>query len=525
MKLADIHCHVTFKPFFSDLWDISRDDRPLFSVQKYWGELQNDCEGQLTNPAAKLLAKEIVQHSQSNFERLCKSGHQLVFAALYPIEKPFIEPNYLGVVGPDDALKLLQCLQGINRYLADELEVMTDYNWLLQKEYKHFKNIDGTTSYVANTHDNYQIYFANDWQQINQNLSQPRRLGVVLTIEGVQALGPVPQNGQFADVQQLKANITHVKQTWAPPPFFITFCHHFWNGLAGHAESIVDDLEILGIYNQKHGQNESIAAQGYQIIDALLEKKPNERRILIDIKHFNARSRKDFYSYINDNYTSAGDTVPLICSHTGISSYDRLDDLIAAEETGSYKNKNKKAFLHEWSINLCAEDVEEIYKSGGVIGLQMDFKRLCGKKVAKRAYKKKHNPAKAAKRKQLAINIVIANILTIVQAAAKAIPNAANKHKAWDIVCIGSDNDGLVNALKDFQTSEELPELMDELKSYFNNPHQITNPVDNDKEVFSVEEGKNLRFGLSATTIIEKISFTNVTSFLQKYYHDGYLKA
>lgn len=523
MKLADIHCHLTFKPFYRDTW--TNAGEPTFSVQKFWGEIHNECEGQLTNTLANAFAKEVVKHSQCNFDRLCRSGHKLVFASLFPIEKPFIDTNQYAAIGPDDALKILQCLIGINRHLADDLEDVDDYMWLLQKEYEQFKKLDGQGSFVAGTDDLYKVYFADNWQEIESNLANSKRIGVVLTIEGVQSLCPVPVHGQQVDLAQIKQNITFIKQNWAPPPLFITFCHHFWNGLAGHAESIKDELEMAGVFNQNYGRSESINAQGYEVIDALLEKKENERRILIDIKHFSAKSRKAFYQHMNANYAASGDNVPIMCSHTGVSSYLTLDDQITAEENDAYKNVDKTSFLHEWSINLCAEDVHEIYKSGGLIGLQMDFKRLCGKKVAKKAYTKNRSPEKMAEEKALSVKIVVANILTMVKYASGVIPNEEDKHRAWDIVCIGSDNDGLVNALKDFQTSAELPDLIEEIRNYLNNPDDIRNPVKQGDAAIVIRgtDTHILKFGLTTDEIIDKITFGNVRNFLEKYYHDDYL--
>ncbi len=179
----------------------------------------------------------------------------------------------------------------------------------------------------------------------------------------------------------------------------------------------------------------------------------------------------------------------------------------------AYSTFNKKSFLHQWSINLCAEDVQNIYESDGLIGLQLDLKRLCGKDISK--FAEKDNA--------LTIKIIVANILTIVKYASQNISAASNKHKAWNIITIGSDNDGMVNAIKNFPTSEETPVLLNEISKFLENPTDITNPCDGNTVIFTKVEIETLKFGLTHTEITNGISSENALNFLKRYYTNFYL--
>ena len=82
---------------------------------------------------------------------------------------------------------------------------------------------------------------------------------------------------------------------WEFVPFYISLNHHFWNGLAGHAKSL---MKLIGtIVSQEEGINEGLKGMGEEVIKLLL-KKTNGPRILIDIKHMSPKCRKDFYAFI-----------------------------------------------------------------------------------------------------------------------------------------------------------------------------------------------------------------------------------
>jgi hypothetical protein len=64
-------------------------------------------------------------------------------------------------------------------------------------------------------------------------------------------------------------------------PWFVTFSHHFYNELCGHARSL---RSIIGkITDQEDRINSDFTPLGLEVLDILLDKSDG-RRILIDIK-------------------------------------------------------------------------------------------------------------------------------------------------------------------------------------------------------------------------------------------------
>ena len=77
----------------------------------------------------------------------------------------------------------------------------------------------------------------------------------------------------------------------ANAPWFVTFSHHFYNELCGHARSL---RKIIGkLTNQEEGINTSFTPLGLEVLDILLDKN-NGRRILIDVKHMSAMHVRSF---------------------------------------------------------------------------------------------------------------------------------------------------------------------------------------------------------------------------------------
>lgn len=76
--------------------------------------------------------------------------------------------------------------------------------------------------------------------------------------------------------------------------------------------------------------------------------------------------------------------------HSGVvSKRNSLDEMIELadkkdwQELDDLKDESLKNFLHECSINLCAEDVWNIFNSTGLIGIKLDKKRIAGKEIIK----------------------------------------------------------------------------------------------------------------------------------------------
>ena len=294
-------------------------------------------------------------------------------------------------------------------------------------------------------------------------------------------------------------NIEAMKQ-WEFVPFYISLNHHFWNGLAGHAKSL---MKLIGtIVSQEEGINEGLKGMGEEVIKLLL-KKTNGPRILIDIKHMSPKCRKDFYAFIKIEYWNKNDRVPLICSHTGVVSKSRsLDALIQQDDDNELLDDSN--YLHENSINLCAEDILIIAESNGIIGLQLDEKRIAGNNIIDII--KNNEEVDSTELRRQYVKVIFANLFEMVK--------TVNSVSGWDLLCIGSDYDGLVNHLDFYPTSAEMPVLRNDMLEFLQDPEEISQPGFNYS--LSLIEIRRLMFGLTAETIIEKLFAGNVMEFLKR---------
>ena len=89
---------------------------------------------------------------------------------------------------------------------------------------------------------------------------------------------------------------------------------------------------------------------------------------------------------------------------------------------------------------------------------------------------------------------------------------AVNSREAWDVFCIGSDYDGLINNLDPFPTSAGADNLREELEFFLDNPVEINDASYDFK--MTIADMKNLMMGLSAKEITAKIFSGNVLKFL-----------
>jgi hypothetical protein len=169
---------------------------------------------------------------------------------------------------------------------------------------------------------------------------------------------------------------------WKHAPFYITFSQNFNNTLCGHTKSLPSQARLL--FDQHKGQDLDIAHACIDIWRELLgldkELRPNgSKRILIDINHMSAAARFTYYKEIikpfNKEYPQ--NLLPVIASHAGYAGLDSLEDMVQnAAKKKETDDFYIKGFL-AWSINLCDQDVIEIFRSCGLLGISFD-KRLLG---------------------------------------------------------------------------------------------------------------------------------------------------
>lgn len=185
-----------------------------------------------------------------------------------------------------------------------------------------------------------------------------------------------------------------------------------------------------------------------------------------------------------------------------VSKSRTLDELIAQDDEKELYDAGN--YLHEHSINLCAEDILMISETSGLIGIQLDERRIAGN-TAVDIVKKNKKLGSEDLRKQYA-KILFANLFEIVK--------TVNSKKGWDLLSIGSDYDGFIHHLDFYPTTAEMPILKNDLLVFLLQPEDISPTAFNYS--MPLQEIQRLMFGISAEEIIQKVFAANAMLFLEK---------
>ena len=250
--------------------------------------------------------------------------------------------------------------------------------------------------------------------------------------------------------------------------------------------------------------------------------------------------------------------VPIIFSHAAVGEGPTLDSFI--KNTADHQNFNDpKSYFNTSTLSLNDEDIREVVKTDGIIGIVLHEGRIADKRAMKPgAYGVKKNKRlienleddvqrleeeyrrarKERRKKRLMRKInhrkhkidvtiehvkdayvcmIMANIYRIVEITYKM--DNSLQGKGWDYICIGSDYDGMINKLDFLGTVDEFPELKKRFIEYLKNPE----PLKGFDPTWTTQKLKDLQFGNSAEELADKFFSLNAKSFLKKYFNENYL--
>ena len=474
----DLHCHPALKPFGRSFNSIpvgmnSSDRRRKRSIWYYdppsvFDKLLNYFSG-------------LTKFSQANFTALTLGGVSTVCVSLYPLEKWFVRNNLTNELILDLASNFAL---GIGARRIDHIQGIQDYFKDLLLQYDFYRQLDGKVVVIGKQKYRYKLVKnAKEIEAIRATDSDRRiqTIAVIITIEGLHVLntglGSAPDNSKV--LQNLRA----IKD-WEHKPFFVTIAHHFWNHLCGHAPSLTG--VITKFTDQSEGLNTGFTPLGKRVLEILLDNR-NNKRILPDIKHMSPVSRNEYYALL-DSGTTLYVKIPIIISHgacNGLKSYD--DPVPDAFET-SLK-------LNPVPINFYDDELIRLARSGGIIGLQLDERRIANKQTLKDTKRSGRRNKIMHYRSELLWN-QIQHIATVLD---------TNDLYAWDCMAIGSDFDGIIDSLNGFWTAEELPFLADFLERHAYNYLQ--------RAVF-----KNAFNKISADEVVLRVMSANAYQFIKKYF-------
>jgi microsomal dipeptidase-like Zn-dependent dipeptidase len=266
-----------------------------------------------------------------------------------------------------------------------------------------------------------------------------------------------------------------------------------------------------------------------------LIEKCREKNILIDVKHMSYASRCQYYKYLRDN----GITVPIIASHMGAAgiAFSEVKKLwaILAEFKNCYNIQVHRpqglmdTVFSPLTINLFDEEIKFIVDTFGLIGLSLE-ERILGYVKGDDIYdleyiytEEYNNLLTGSYNIDYGFLGAVADgstYLTVASAAYAKSDDIIDIHtkyfcnnvlrivyaggaNAWNCICIGSDYDGLIVAIKSCKTADQFENFR--LKVLYWLPIMIKT-VDNYSAIFYVDESD---FENDIKQKVDKIMFEN----------------
>ena len=303
------------------------------------------------------------------------------------------------------------------------------------------------------------------------DVEQTEKCALVLNVEGMHAF---MDTKNYAGPQWKKSIIKSIEDYKKAqyPIFSIGITHFEYNHMVGQSYPfpLPKVLRVFRDLEVPHGKDR-INTLGEDAIKLCLKKSSDVgRRILIDIKHASPAVRKQYYDLLEQDFR--GENIPILSTHSGVSGFRTIKE---AEQSSDLNNAWRSAPLgkfNPWPINLCDEDIKIIYKSGGIIGVEMDQRilgdmRLFGKtddhkRIIKRLHRKGLDPKKNAH-----CIMFLQNVFHIVKTIGRI-----EKEDAWNHICIGSDFDGVIDPIEEcptaFHYTRFLRRCVFVCKNYFN---------------------------------------------------------
>ena len=449
----DLHCHPQYKPF-------GKAHLPNGQVQQQSSSPTQQSSLWFYNPPKptdKLLNNllSVTKFSQTNLTAALYGRLLVMVVGLGAVEKFFFK-NKLGTGFITDLVD--NFASGFGRPRINAIERLTDY-WqdfrneiaFMERQVNQPVRIDGswyTYRLVRDFAALQQNIAENEKAAVGETKASPLIISIIPAVEGLHILNCGLE--QPCDPDTVKQNARELKLL-PNSPWFVTFSHHFYNELCGHARSL--RKEIGKLTDQEKNINTGFTPLGREVLQILLDRDQG-KRIFIDIKHMSAIGRQEFMHIRRTQYNS---DFPIIISHgvcnglphygATVSDYPELGNTFINEledvrgGDGEYKNHNL--------INFFDDEIIEMVKSNGIIGLQLDERRLANKETIKKVPHSVHRNKIMHYRSEL--------VWRQIQYIAELLD--ANNLYAWGHMAIGSDYDGLVDPLNSFWTAEQYDDL------------------------------------------------------------------
>ena len=493
-QFADLHCHPAIRPLVNE-------SPTMWEAYSYKPGKKRKLRKVLE---AQLKGKRGSVYDQSGMPKLQNGGMRLAFAALYPLEKGFLLKKHLVQTNPmpgtrirnvvnENRAVLLRLFTKFPLRTLDKL-AQEEYWTTAMREYKLYLNEnDRAKAIAAGSSQEVQALISDPAFRLDDLITyQPQGTyiladknnppsaipdGKVITLLTIEGMGVIAQgaheNGQMFPPRVLDENLILERIKFLKkrtPVFFITYCHHFDNGLCGHARSMPIKSKILGL-DQEDRIYKGFNELGSKLLRHLLAVKKNAnghwtddpqagRRIYIDLKHMSLAGREEVMELVaNYNQNNPG-KIPLIASHNGYAGIDLAEMRARVADNASDEKREKdktqvfsrptphftrRLRFNSWSINLATEEIAAIVESDGLIGLSLE-QNILGVKFG--------DKLKDWKREDFT-HLIVSQLC--VMAEISGTPNF------WKHVAIGSDYDGLINPVDGYPAALFLARLREDV--------------------------------------------------------------
>ena len=554
--ISDIHLHCGLKGFAAD----GHPDYEDFTIWDYY-PLQEEALQKL-NFALRAAVKETAIASQANLDACVEAQLHIPFLALYPIERqmfdldpqrPFRRLFKLLLRGEQHAnlgaavtgFPIEKIRAAIAQVTAQQNAVCDYYNEYLQERAYILRQAETRSK----QYPDYRFAIATNHQDLQLMIADGQTIAGLLTVEGAHAFGRYPSYTMLRkeweeltpkEVVALRSSfLSNVLKVKTGPdrhlaPFFVTFCHHFNNLLAGHARSFSDKAPLaLGmnkpgmrhLFNQEPGLNRGFTPLGREVLDLMLDRKQG-RRMLIDTKHMSVATRKEFYTYIRNKREFAGDSIPIIHSHAAVSGWATLDQAASQQDDNEL---DKDQFFSRWQINLTNEDILETYDSDGLIGVVLHEGRMPGgnfhqqvRKLRKRIKRYRNDDRRRLYVERALKDLYLKLIWSTIFHMVKVVWDVRGED-GWKMIALGSDYDGLVDPINAFPNVDSFQNLRQEMIHYLNAGEDIYFLQNGETKQLPLKEVRALQQGQSAEELLDRILSSNTQTFLAKYFTESYL--
>lgn len=549
MKIADLHAHPSLYTFHRLRNSAAEHDAGSFHP---WNIADSDARRMARGARA-------THYSQADPASLSAGQVRLMHASLTPIETGFfggglrdadrhadwaIEVLKLATGVTAARAAVLLATQGREAAISEALAVLRnqgplrqalhvlfldypmgrvrhlisgDYDYFdeLQREYDFLRARDGqhgeATAISIGTDGQATPYpqrgryeLARDPEHLDRILARDDgTVAFVLSIEGAHVFTMHAPDDKRLPEAEIFDRIEQVKR-WEHPVMVMTLAHHFDNGICGHARSLIDMGQHVMDQSRRLDEGlEHVDDLGIRVVRHMLDLDDDlndrgGRRMVIDGKHMSARSRREFYDRIVRPYNARHaerpadeqrryPRIPVVMSHIGYNGIGTLDELV--EYAPGERDDWHSGAFNAWSINACDEDVRMVHASGGMLGICLD-RRIAGAM-----------PGRTMPR-ELELDLVLRQVLAMVDVIwLDDRLSRDERRRAWDMICLGTDFDGVIHPVAGVPTAAQLP-------SMFGTLAQRLEQVAHTRDIAEI----------GVDTIVRKLAYDNLAAFTRAHF-------